>query len=65
VAGNIYLAIARNVLPGMEAAFLDFGASKNGVLYASDVKVGTSQRGEEGPSGSKRCSRRATRSSSR
>jgi ribonuclease E len=37
VAGNIYLAIARNVLPGMEAAFLDFGASKNGVLYASDV----------------------------
>ena len=37
VAGNIYLAITRNVLPGMEAAFLDFGASKNGVLYASDV----------------------------
>jgi len=37
VAGNIYLARARNVLPGMEAAFLDFGASKNGVLYASDV----------------------------
>lgn len=36
-AGNIYLAVARNVLPGMEAAFLDFGASKNGVLYASDV----------------------------
>jgi len=39
VAGNIYLAIARNVLPGMEAAFLDFGASKNGVLYASDVST--------------------------
>ncbi|MEA1902827.1 MAG: Rne/Rng family ribonuclease [Actinomycetota bacterium] len=37
VAGNIYLAKARNILPGMEAAFLDFGASKNGVLYASDV----------------------------
>jgi ribonuclease E len=37
VAGNIYLAVTRNVLPGMEAAFLDFGASKNGVLYASDV----------------------------
>ncbi len=37
VAGNIYLALVRNVLPGMEAAFLDFGASKNGVLYASDV----------------------------
>ena len=39
VAGNIYLAVARNVLPGMEAAFLDFGAAKNGVLYASDVAV--------------------------
>ncbi|MBW3666153.1 MAG: Rne/Rng family ribonuclease [Actinobacteria bacterium] len=39
VAGNIYLAVARNILPGMEAAFLDFGASKNGVLYASDVSV--------------------------
>ena len=37
VAGNIYLAKVRNVLPGMEAAFLDFGAFKNGVLYASDV----------------------------
>ena len=37
VAGNIYLALARNILPGMEAAFLDFGDSKNGVLYASDV----------------------------
>jgi ribonuclease E len=37
VAGNIYLAKTRNVLPGMEAAFLDFGASKNGVLYASDI----------------------------
>jgi ribonuclease E len=37
VAGNIYLGVARNVLPGMEAAFLDFGANKNGVLYSSDV----------------------------
>ncbi len=37
LAGNIYLATTRNVLPGMEAAFLDFGVSKNGVLYASDV----------------------------
>jgi len=45
VAGNIYLAIARNVLPGMEAAFLDFGASKNGVLYASDVAGGSRRNG--------------------
>ncbi len=39
VAGNIYLGKTRNVLPGMEAAFLDFGVAKNGVLYASDVSV--------------------------
>jgi ribonuclease E len=38
VVGNIYLGKVRNVLPGMEAAFVDFGASKNGVLYAADVK---------------------------
>jgi ribonuclease E len=44
-AGNIYLAIVRNVLPGMEAAFLDFGASKNGVLYASDVAGGGRRNG--------------------
>ncbi|MGD2044070.1 MAG: Rne/Rng family ribonuclease [Acidimicrobiia bacterium] len=48
VAGNIYLAVARNVLPGMEAAFLDFGASKNGVLYASDVAMGGKRNGGRG-----------------
>ncbi len=46
VAGNIYLAVVRNVLPGMEAAFLDFGAAKNGVLYASDVKVPSGSKGK-------------------
>ncbi|GIU92242.1 MAG: hypothetical protein KatS3mg011_1148 [Acidimicrobiia bacterium] len=39
MVGNIYLGKVRNVLPGMEAAFVDFGAEKNGVVYASDVKV--------------------------
>lgn len=32
MVGNIYLGKTRNVLPGMEASFLDFGAAKNGVL---------------------------------
>jgi ribonuclease E len=36
---NIYLGKVRNVLPGMEAAFVDFGESKNGVLYAGDIQV--------------------------
>lgn len=38
LAQNVYLAVAKNVLPGMEAAFLDFGEEKNGVLYSGDVK---------------------------
>jgi ribonuclease E len=37
LVGNIYLGKVRNVLPGMEAAFIDFGGGKNGVLYAGDV----------------------------
>jgi ribonuclease E len=47
VAGNIYLAKVRNVLPGMEAAFLDFGAAKNGVLYASDVAPDSKSNGRQ------------------
>ncbi len=37
LVGNVYMGKVRNVLPGMEAAFVDFGAGKNGVLYAGDV----------------------------
>ncbi|OFW66153.1 MAG: hypothetical protein A2Z12_02665 [Actinobacteria bacterium RBG_16_68_21] len=36
---NIYLGKVRNVLPGMEAAFVDFGEPKNGVLYAGDIQA--------------------------
>ena len=39
LAHNIYIGRVRNVLPGMEAAFIDFGESKNGVLYAGDIAV--------------------------
>ncbi len=39
LAGNIYMGKVRNVLPGMEAAFVDFGEAKNGVLYAGDVQT--------------------------
>jgi len=39
--GNVYLGKVRNVLPGMEAAFVDFGEGKNGVLYAADVQHDT------------------------
>jgi ribonuclease E len=47
--GNIYLGKVRNVLPGMEAAFVDFGASKNGVLYADDVASESSRGGARRP----------------
>ncbi len=36
-AGNVYLGRVQNVLPSMEAAFLDIGKGKNGVLYAGEV----------------------------
>ncbi len=35
--GNIYLGIVQNVLPSMEAAFVDIGRGRNGVLYAGEV----------------------------
>ena len=37
IHGNIYLGRVRNVLPGMEAAFVDIGTDKNAVLYRRDV----------------------------
>ena len=37
IDGNIYVGRVQNVLPGMEAAFIDIGTPKNGVLYRGDV----------------------------
>ena len=37
LVGNIYLGRVQNVLPGMEAAFVDIGRGRNGVLYAGEV----------------------------
>ena len=37
IIGNIYLGRVQNVLPSMEAAFIDIGTGRNGVLYASEV----------------------------
>jgi len=39
VVGNIYLGRVQNVLPGMEASFIDVGHGRNGVLYASEVGI--------------------------
>ncbi len=38
IDGNIYWGRVQNVLPGMEAAFIDIGIPKNAVLYRGDVR---------------------------
>jgi Rne/Rng family ribonuclease len=47
IVGNVYLGRVQNVLPGMEASFVDIGEARNGVLYASEV--GIADEGEEVP----------------
>lgn len=37
MVGNIYLGRVQNVLPSMEAAFIDIGRGRNAVLYAGEV----------------------------
>jgi ribonuclease E len=44
IVGNVYLGKVQNVLPGMEASFVDIGESRNGVLYAGEVGIA----GDEG-----------------
>ncbi len=39
IHGNIYLGKVQNVLPGMEAAFVDISTPKNAVLYRGDVQL--------------------------
>ena len=38
IHGNVYVGKVQNVLPGMEAAFVDIATPKNAVLYRSDVQ---------------------------
>ena len=37
IIGNVYLGKVQNVLPSMEAAFVDIGKGRNAVLYAGEV----------------------------
>jgi ribonuclease G len=37
IVGNIYKGRVDNVLPGLEAAFVDFGADKNGFLHVDEI----------------------------
>ncbi len=39
LVGNIYKGRVENILPGMQAAFIDIGLDKNAFLYAGDILV--------------------------
>ncbi|HEV2757951.1 MAG TPA: Rne/Rng family ribonuclease [Acidimicrobiales bacterium] len=51
IHGNIYIGRVQNVLPGMEAAFVDIGTPKNAVLYRGDVQYDSEDVDEKGPGG--------------
>ncbi len=40
LAGNIYKGSVRDILPGMQAAFVDIGLEKNGYLFLEDIAAG-------------------------
>ena len=39
LVGNIYKGRVQNVLPGMQAAFVDIGLERNAFLYAGDIQI--------------------------
>src|SRR5260370_26060599 len=51
IDGNIYLGRVQNVLPGMEAAFVDIGPPKNAVLYRGAVRYDRDEMVEASGSG--------------
>jgi ribonuclease G len=57
IVGNIYKGKVDNVLPGLEAAFVDIGLAKNGFLHADDIVfpgVEVARRGRTGRQRGKR-----------
>lgn len=45
--GNIYVGRVANILPGMQAAFVDIGLEKNAFLHAGDIKIDKSDFGAD------------------
>src|SRR5688500_13366511 len=39
IVGNIYKGVVDNVLPGLEAAFVDIGLEKNGFLHVDEIVI--------------------------
>jgi ribonuclease G len=48
IVGNIYKAKVENVVPGLEAAFIDIGFEKNGFLHVDDIVVDGKQVAKRG-----------------
>ncbi len=49
IVGSIYKGVVTNVLPGMQAAFVDIGLHKDAFLYAGDYTANIGDGGEEFP----------------
>lgn len=49
VVGNIFKGRVENVLPGMQAAFVDIGLEKNAFLYVEDAYSRHGENGHSGP----------------
>lgn len=47
LSGNIYAGRVENVLPGMNAAFVNIGLEKNAFLYAGDIQLGDAELAEQ------------------
>ncbi|MFI5123071.1 MAG: S1 RNA-binding domain-containing protein, partial [Vicinamibacteria bacterium] len=44
IVGNIYKGVVDNVLPGMEAAFVDIGLERNGFLHVDEIVMPDGQK---------------------
>jgi ribonuclease E len=55
--GNVYLGRVQNVLPSMEAAFVDIGRGRNAVLYSGEVDWDAVETGNQRTQGSGRGAR--------
>ena len=55
LVGNVYLGRVQNVLPSMEAAFVDIGRGRNAVLYAGEVDWDAAGLGGKRAASSRRC----------
>jgi ribonuclease G len=53
IVGNVYKGKVDNVLPGLEAAFVDIGLEKNGFLHADDIVVAGVEVARRGRGGSR------------